>query len=127
MAYSASTNSDMRRAASETANDLAGKAAELADKAGRHIDSAVTSAESTVRQVAESGRDVAGNPEFQHGDAEDAPEGHGGRGIVILLRVVPACTRATWVAQDCLRDVRRAGRTARSYRRRRREGAALRA
>lgn len=59
MAYSASNNSDMRRAASETANDLAGKAAELADKAGRHIDSAVTSAESTVRQVAESGREAS--------------------------------------------------------------------
>jgi ElaB/YqjD/DUF883 family membrane-anchored ribosome-binding protein len=59
MAYSASNTSDARRAASETANDLAGKAADLADKAGRHLDSAVTSAEGTVRQVAESGREAS--------------------------------------------------------------------
>ena len=58
MAYSASNTSDARRAASETANDLAGKAADLADKAGRHLDSAVTSAEGTVRQVAESDQTV---------------------------------------------------------------------
>jgi ElaB/YqjD/DUF883 family membrane-anchored ribosome-binding protein len=60
MAYSAPHTSDARRgASSDTANDLAGKAAELADKAGRHLDSAATSAESTVRQVAESGREAS--------------------------------------------------------------------
>ena len=68
MAYSASNTSDARRAAEQSASDLASKASEYAEKAGKQFDSVVQSAESTARQVAESGREatervnkVAGN------------------------------------------------------------------